>query len=285
MHRFLIVDDDPAGLRLISRFLAPYGQCDLADHGHEAISLFRQGLETGHGYDLVCLDIMMPGLDGHAVLQSLRQLESEHGVLGSSGVKVLMLSATSDTKHCVRAFTEGCEAYIAKPLNKNRLLAEVELLLGPLQPIAEGETKQGDASRPARYLIVDDEPTNRHLLAFLLAPYADCEQADNGETAIMLFRDALESGSHFDLVCLDILMPGFDGFTVLQIMRRMETEYGVFGNDTAKVLMISTANDAKSIVRAFGNGCEAYLARPFEKQDLLARLEHLGLLTKVASSQ
>ena len=285
MRRFLIVDDDPAGLRLMSRFLTSYGQCDLTDRGEEAIAMFRQALETGQGYDLVCLDIMMPGLDGHAVLQSLRQLESERGILGSSGVKVLMLSATSDTKHCVRAFEEGCEAYIAKPLTRHRLLTEVQSLLGELRPIGESEMPHAGNPRHGRYLIVDDEPTNRRLLGFLLSPYAECEQVDNGETAIMLFRDALESGRRFDLVCLDILMPGFDGFTVLQIMRRMETEYEVFGKDASKVLMVSSANDAKSIVRAFGTGCEAYLTRPFEKEDLVAKLEHLGLLPNVESTR
>ena len=170
MHRFLIVDDDPAGLRLLRKFLAPFGRCDLVDNGVEAISLFRQGLETGYPYDLVCLDIMMPALDGHAVLQSLRQLEAEHEILGFAGVKVLMLSATTDTKHCIRAFTEGCEAYIAKPLKKLHLLTEVRSLLGKLEPIAEADSAVIEPPGRGHYLIVDDEPNNRRLLGFLLAP-------------------------------------------------------------------------------------------------------------------
>lgn len=284
MRKFLIVDDDPAGLRLLRQFLAPFGQCDLVDGGEQGIAMFRAALESGDRYDLVCLDIMMPGLDGHTVLQSLRQLEAARGILGSSGVKVLMLSATSDTKHCIQAFSEGCEAYITKPLSKLRLLTEVRSLLGELEPINQAASTSADHPPRGRYLIVDDESTNRRLLAFLLSPYADCDQAENGETAIMLFRNALETERHYDLVCLDILMPGFDGIAVLQILRRMETEYGVQGINACKVLMVNSVDDAKSIVRAFGTGCEGYLTRPFESEDLYGRLSNLGLLPKVEST-
>ena len=285
MHKFLIVDDDPAGLRLLKVFLAPYGQCDLTDNGEQAIAMFCQALETGSGYDLVCLDIMMPGLDGHAVLQSLRHLETERGILGSSGVKVLMLSATNDAKHCIRAFNEGCEAYIAKPLRKHRLLTEVRSLLGELDSVTETSSPPADISRRGRYLIVDDEPTHRRLLAFLLAPYADCDQANNGETAVMLFRDAIESERRYDLVCLDTEMLGFDGYSVLRIVRRMETDYGVGGDDSARILMVSSADEPKGDVPAFDKGREAYLAWPFEPDDLFNRLSHLGVLPQVESTR
>ena len=78
-------------------------------------------------------------------------------------------------------------------------------------------------------------------------------------------------------------MPGLDGFAVLQIVRRMEAEEGVFGKDATKVLMVSSTNDAKSIVLAFKSGCEAYLPRPFESEDLYNRLMDLGLLPQIPS--
>ena len=75
MGRFLVIDDDPACRRLVENCLRPFGQCDLAQDGHEGLAAFRRALDRGQPYDLVCLDIMMPGIDGHDVLDSLRNTD------------------------------------------------------------------------------------------------------------------------------------------------------------------------------------------------------------------
>jgi len=125
MLKFLITDDDPAGRRLLGRFLSPYGRCDLAFSGEEALDFFRLAIREGERYDLVCLDLMMPGADGHEVLQSLRQIEAENDILGSDGVKVLIVTAMNDPQHCIRAFREGCESYLVKPIQRDAVLSRI----------------------------------------------------------------------------------------------------------------------------------------------------------------
>ncbi len=71
---------------------------------------------------------MMPGMDGHGALKAIRQLEAEHGILGSDGVKVVMTTVLRDSKHCIRSFKEGCESYVTKPINQDELLGKVREL-------------------------------------------------------------------------------------------------------------------------------------------------------------
>ena len=73
--RTLIVEDDFTSRLLMQAILAPCGECHIAVNGREAIQAFRLARAQGRPYDLVCLDIMMPEMDGHAVLKVLRAAE------------------------------------------------------------------------------------------------------------------------------------------------------------------------------------------------------------------
>jgi two-component system chemotaxis response regulator CheY len=126
--KFLIVDDDAVCRELLKDILSAHGECDLAYDGAEAIDAVRLALEDNAPYDLVCLDIMMPGTSGHDALQAIRQIEARYGVLGSDGVKIIMTTALRDPKHCIAAFREGCESYVTKPIREEQLLAMMRQL-------------------------------------------------------------------------------------------------------------------------------------------------------------
>ncbi len=130
--RFLIVDDDPCCRLLLKAMLENYADCDLAFDGSEAVEAVRLSLQDERPYDLICLDIMMPGIDGHEALSRIRQLEKEHGIHGSDGAKVIMTTALEDARHCVQSFREGCEAYVTKPLTREEILDQAMSLLGEL---------------------------------------------------------------------------------------------------------------------------------------------------------
>jgi len=126
--KYLIVEDDFAARRLLQRYLSGYGDCDIAVDGHEAVEAFGQALDENEPYDLICLDIMMPAMDGREALQVIRRIEHEHGIHGLDGVKVIMTTALGDSKNVIGSFREGCEAYIVKPIKKDKLLEEMEKL-------------------------------------------------------------------------------------------------------------------------------------------------------------
>jgi two-component system, chemotaxis family, chemotaxis protein CheY len=126
--RFLIVEDDFTSRQLMQIYLAEFGQAFVAVNGREAVMAFETALSNGHPYDLICLDIMMPEMDGQRALEAIRDIEHQYGIGGLSAVKVIMTTAKDGSKDIFTAFRAGCEAYIIKPVRKNALLEEMRKL-------------------------------------------------------------------------------------------------------------------------------------------------------------
>lgn len=124
--RILIVEDDFASRRLLEKYLEDYGEIDSVSDGQEGIELFKKSLDEGNEYDLICLDIMLPRMDGQVMLQELRKIEKMHGIKGLNGVKVLMTTALGDAGNVIQAFRSQCEGYLTKPFTKDQLLREIE---------------------------------------------------------------------------------------------------------------------------------------------------------------
>ena len=124
----LIVEDDFAARKLLQVYLSDYADCFVAVNGHEVVEAVREALDEGQPYDLICLDIMMPEMDGHKALEAIRQMEKEHGIGGLDGVKIIMTTALDDSRNIMGAFRTGCEAYIVKPIRKEKLIDEITKL-------------------------------------------------------------------------------------------------------------------------------------------------------------
>jgi two-component system chemotaxis response regulator CheY len=96
--------------------------CDSADDGRQGVEAFIRALDKGEPYDLICLDIMMPVLDGQAALQEIRKIEQQRGIGGSNMVKVIMTTALDGAKDIMTAFMKGaCEGYLTKPYDRKKL--------------------------------------------------------------------------------------------------------------------------------------------------------------------
>jgi two-component system chemotaxis response regulator CheY len=120
--RTLIVEDDFSSRLLLQKFLEPYGECHIAVNGREAVDAFRLARRDGPPYDLICLDIMMPEMDGQTVLKEIRALEKDAGIPEGDGVKILMTTSLKDGKNVMTAFRELCDAYLVKPVDRAKLL-------------------------------------------------------------------------------------------------------------------------------------------------------------------
>ena len=127
MH-ILIMEDDPTSQFLMRKLLEPYGECDVVDNGIEAVEAFRRARSMGEPYDLVCLDIMVPDMNGQEVLQKIRALEDERGIFPGKGAKVLMTTALSDGANVMKAFRELCDGYVVKPIEKMKLMENLQRL-------------------------------------------------------------------------------------------------------------------------------------------------------------
>jgi two-component system, chemotaxis family, chemotaxis protein CheY len=116
--KFLVVDDDRTCRFLLSELLARLGDCSTASNGRDALEIIGIALKASAHFDAVCLDIMMPQMDGHAVLKEIRRLEAAYGDSKCAPTKVIMTTALSGYEHFHRAFVEECDAYLVKPITK-----------------------------------------------------------------------------------------------------------------------------------------------------------------------
>ena len=126
--KILIVEDDFASFKLLEEYLCEYGDCSVAVNGAETVEAFKEALDEGQPYDVICLDIMLPEMNGHLALEEICKIEREYGISDSDGVKVIMTTAIDDSEDIIKAFKEGCKAYIVKPIINEKLFAEMRKL-------------------------------------------------------------------------------------------------------------------------------------------------------------
>ena len=121
----LIVEDDFISRRILKELLSTDFDCDIAINGEEAVTSFRLAHEGKHPYDLICMDIMMPGVNGQEALRRIRELEQEMGVPPRLEVKVVMTTALDDPRTVVQSYYKcGATSYIVKPISKHKLMRE-----------------------------------------------------------------------------------------------------------------------------------------------------------------
>ncbi|MBE5890268.1 MAG: response regulator transcription factor [Lachnospiraceae bacterium] len=118
--KILLAEDDFVTRKFMTNFLSKYGECDVTVDGMEAVDAFMMALEEDDPYDLVCLDIMMPVMDGYQALMGIRNLEKEHGISMEDGAKVIMTTALNDEKNVKMAFELGCTIYSGKPIDQEK---------------------------------------------------------------------------------------------------------------------------------------------------------------------
>lgn len=126
--RILIAEDEMISRKFISKFMSQYGDCDITVDGAEAIEVFQMALEEEEPYDLVCLDIMMPEVDGLQVLKQIREMETEHQIAEDRQVKIIMTTALNDLKNIQQAFNDGSAGYAVKPIDTEKLITVMKRL-------------------------------------------------------------------------------------------------------------------------------------------------------------
>jgi two-component system, chemotaxis family, chemotaxis protein CheY len=120
--RTLIVEDDPTSRFILQEFLESFGPVCLAEKGTEAIGAFVVATQKNEPFDLICLDIMLPGIDGQDVLRTIRTIEENSGIFRGDGVKIIITSILDDKEHIFTSFREFCDGYLVKPFNKSKLM-------------------------------------------------------------------------------------------------------------------------------------------------------------------
>jgi len=106
----------------LEALLSEYGECEVAEDGHEALDMFEQAHGQSACYDLITMDIDMPGMSGHEVLRRIREWEEAQQVYKQGqSAKILMSTSLQSRTDIMSSFREGCEGYLKKPVTPEKL--------------------------------------------------------------------------------------------------------------------------------------------------------------------
>lgn len=129
-------------------------------------------------------------------------------------------------------------------------------------------------------LVVDDEVFTRELVVSMLDGMAECEEAASGGEALTKFSAALESDTPFDLVLMDIMMPGMNGHETAKAIRSAERGRGG-GGQNVKIVMLTALNTVEDAMESFCSAqSAAYIVKPVSREKLHATISKLGLKKK-----
>lgn len=126
--KILVAEDDLVSRKFLSMFLSPYGECDQVVDGLEAIHAYQIAMKENEPYDLICLDIMMPKVDGVKVLKAIRGLEIQNNIPIENRAKIIMTTALGETQYVQTAFDFGIEGFASKPIDLAKLVDMMEAL-------------------------------------------------------------------------------------------------------------------------------------------------------------
>lgn len=125
--KFLIIDDDIESCRLLAKRLEKYGESTFASDGKSAYDLFLAAHAEKRPFGVIFLDIVMPEIDGHAVLVRIRDWEKAN-LEPEEAAKVVMVSAMKDTHNIFSSVREGCDNYMTKPIRKQGVIDVMQRL-------------------------------------------------------------------------------------------------------------------------------------------------------------
>lgn len=122
--KILIAEDDVTSRLFMRKFLERYGECFMAMNGIEAVDLAADAIKSNDYFDLMCLDIMMPKVDGIKALTTIRHLEktSKKKLVPA---KIIMTTALNDKVTVEEAYEAGCDAYAWKPIDIEKFKEEL----------------------------------------------------------------------------------------------------------------------------------------------------------------
>jgi putative nucleotidyltransferase with HDIG domain len=129
-----------------------------------------------------------------------------------------------------------------------------------------------------RILVVDDELVSRMKMKKIMEGFGKCTEADTGERAIALFRNARIKDVPYDLITMDISMPDMDGIEALEKIREIEKAENVPQDMWVKVFMVTAHGDKDTIISSIRNGCNDYIMKPFSRQIITKKVLENGLI-------
>jgi len=262
--RVLVIEDEANNLDVAQRIIRAAG--------HEALVAMdgQSGLDVARAErpDAILVDLLLPRVDGWTVTRTLR------GEPWAARIPIIAVSALAMQQDRQRAIDAGCDDFVSKPYAPAELRAVLARFLPEGGVSVTTGTRRHDAPRATidrlgTVLAVDDEPANLDLISRRLAALGcGVLRASSGEQAL-----AIAEREHPDLILLDVMMPGIDGW---ETCRRLKANAQT---TSIPVIFVTAKDQTDDVVTGFEAGGVDYVAKPFEPVELAARVRS-ALFTK-----
>ncbi|MFT5699088.1 MAG: two-component system sensor histidine kinase/response regulator [Desulforhopalus sp.] len=268
--RVLAIDDNATNREILCHQTAAWNMiCDIAEDGMKGVAKVRGALGK-ESYDLILLDLDMPGMDGMEVAHRLK-MGNETG-----SIPIIMLTSVGAYGDIQKSRDVGIDLYLTKPVRQRDLFAaiysaihtpEKNFQLEELITGVEAEVKKL-RTFGLKVLVVEDNSTNQIVAAKMLRKLGcEADLADNGKEAVIAYEK-----TRYDLILMDCQMPVMDGFEATKSIR--EIEDGLTGGHRIPIIAL-TANallgDRNACLEV---GMDDYISKPFLLEQMASTLSH-----------
>lgn len=260
--RVLVVDDHATNRTVLKNMLGAWGMTvTLANDGQQAHDMLFDPARADETYDLALIDMHMPRMDGMALAQAVKQ-SGRHREM-----RMVLLSSVSSPDDAAAALGCGFHKFVPKPVRKAELRQTIANLWA-----AKRDADQGPQAEPlltGHVLVVEDNPVNQEVIGQMLRSLGLRVQMASG--AMHGLRSLCEA--NFDLVLMDIMMPGMDGVEAVNWFRRGPGARFQFKTPSTTPVIAVTANALEGDEERFLSlGFNDYLSKPFRQNQLLTML-------------
>ena len=263
----LVVDDNGTNRRLLEQTLKRWGAIPSpAASGQGALEAIASASAAGKPISMILLDHQMPGMDGFAVAERIRQ---QPDLISTT---IMMLSSGGQRGDASRSQKLGIAAYLFKPFKQSELLDAVLIALGrqpaeAAKPLLITPHALRERRPALSVLVAEDNLINQRLAVRLLEKRGHTVVvAANGQKALA----ALEK-QRFDVVLMDVQMPDVDGFQATALIREKEK---TTGNHLHIIAMTAHAMDGDR-AKCLAAGMDGYIPKPIQAKEMFAAIEHL----------
>ncbi|EGC02317.1 hybrid sensor histidine kinase/response regulator [Ruminococcus albus] len=259
----LVIDDDPVACEHAKLVLGQAGiACETVLSGREAIELVRLRQARQQPFDLLLIDLKMPGMDG---IETAREIRS---VVGYE-TAIIIITAYKWDNVLEEAEAAGVDSFISKPLFADNVIEEFRSAYRKKDPAGRNTGHKAEL-KGRNILLAEDVPINAEIVKMVIAMREiHVDHAENGKTALEKFS-ASEVG-HYDAVLMDVRMPEMDGLEAAAKIRALERA------DAKTVPIIAMTANAfdEDVQRSLQAGMNAHLSKPIDNDILFGTLESL----------
>jgi CheY-like chemotaxis protein len=259
-----VVDDNEINRGILKRLLERWSMpAVMAEGGAAALAAIDRAFEAGQPFRLILLDAHMPGMDGFDLARRI------HESRAAAGAVVMMLSSAHHMVDAQRCHDLGIQRYLVKPVFQSELLQAILRSAQALNGREPGSIPPGAPAGPAlRILLVEDNVVNQQVTVRVLSKRGHTVTvASDGLQAVTLV-----SSQDFDLILMDVQMPGMDGYEATAAIRATEAKTG----SHVRIVAMTAHAQKSDQDRCLAAGMDDYLSKPIHLKELIEKIEQPG---------